>query len=278
MGDKFNIDLLAALIDGEIEDPKIKSELESFITSDTEAATEFKIQSLIKNLVRRNTGVVSASPKLRRRVQKKLMAEVELPDATVTLKPITQQYISYATVAVIVLALILIVFNRPPLSDDYNFAVEQTGADNMFIQAQFNFQALLNDQLKTQFKSDSPEMIKNYFEKSGVKYSTIIPLLDQMSLSGAFVSDEFGDKFAHHTYSTPEGKLVYLYQVNEQTLHSGTKIKLTKGLIKYIDDGGCYVYSQGQTSTLIVKVKDNIFSVVSNLPRIELKETFCNIK
>lgn len=277
MADKEKIELLTALVDGEIDDPKLKSELESLIASDLQAAMEFEVQTLIKNLVRNKIAFVKAPDKLLRRVEKKLLREVESPSGKILPPLFTRPFISYATAAVIVLAIVLIIFNRPPLTDVYNFASEQQGSNNMFIQAQNNFQAIISGQLKPQLVSDNPEVIRNYFEESGVEYSTIIPVFDRLNLLGAVVSDEGGEKFAHHVYTTAEGKLIYLYQVDEQTILEGNKITLTKDFVKYLDEGSCYTASQNKSNILIVKVMDNICAVVSDLTQSELKESFCNL-
>lgn len=277
MDDKEKIVLLTALADGEINDPKLKADLEGFIASDSEAAFEFEVQSLIKNLVRNKIAFVKAPDKLQRRISRKMLREVESPPGKILSPVFTTRYISYATVAVIILAIILIIFNRPPLEDVYNFAVEQQGNNNMFVQAQNNFSAIVNGQLKPQLVSDNPAEIKNYFEQSGVEYSTIIPEFDKLNLLGAVVSDEGGKKFAHHVYTTTEGKLVYLYQVDEETILEGDKTTLTNDFVNYLDKGSCYSISQDKTSIVVIKVKNNICAVVSNLPQSELKQTFCGL-
>ena len=277
MADKENIVLLTALVDGEIDDAKLKSELERFISSDSNAELEFEIQSLIKNLVKNKVAFIKAPQKLHRRITRKLLREVESQPGKILPPVFTTRYISYATVAVIILAIVLIIFNRPPLDDEYNFAIEQQGSNNMFVQAQNNFQAIIDGQLKPQLISDNPEVLKNYFELNGVRYTTIIPEFDRLNLFGAVISDEGGEKFAHHVYTTTEGKVVYLYQVKKETIIDGEKITLTSELVKYLEKGSCYSSSQNKTSTVIVKVNNNICTVVSNLTQIELQQWFCNL-
>jgi hypothetical protein len=277
VNDKEKIVLLTALADGEIDNPNLKSELETFISSDSNAKFEFEVQSLMKSLVRNKIAFVKAPEKLHRHIKRKLLREVESPNRKILSPVFTTRYISYATVAVIIVAIVLIIFNRPPLIDEYNFAIEQHGTNNMFVQAQNNFSAIINGQLKPQLISDNPGIIKNYFEQNGVRYTTIIPEFDNLDLLGAVVSDEGGEKFAHHVYTTTDGKLVYLYQVDEETILEGDKITLTNDLVKYLDEGSCYSVSQNKTSLVFVKVKENICAVVSNLTQTELKDTFCSL-
>lgn len=277
MAEKEKIELLTSFVDGEINDPVLINELESLIASDSDAAFNFNVQSLMKKIVQEKIGFINAPEKLKKKVKRKLLRETESPAENNLQGLFSKPYWSYATAAVIVLAVILIIFNRPPINDTPDFAIRQRGSDNMLVQAQNNFKAIVDGNLKPAMFSDNPEEIKNYFQNNGVGYKTTVPVFENLKLLGAVISDEDGEKFAHHVYTNSEGNLVYLYQVTEQVIIQGKKIILTSDLVRYLDEGRCYSYSSGNTSTLIVKVKENICTIVSDLKQNELSDTFCNL-
>ncbi len=277
MADKDKIELLTAFVDGEVNDPVLLKELESLIESDKDAAFNFHVQSLMKKIVQEKIGFINAPEKLNKRVKRKLLSETAPPVENNLRGIFSKPYLTYATAAVILLAVILILFNRPPLDESLDFAFRQRGSENMLVQAQNNFKAIIDGQLKPAIVSNDPEIIQNYFQTNGVNYSTTVPVFENLKLLGAVVSDEGGEKFAHHIYTDSAGKLVYLYQVDEQTIINGNRINLTTDLIHYLDEGKCYSYSSGSLSTLIVKVKKNICTIVSDLTQKELSDSFCNL-
>jgi hypothetical protein len=56
-----------------------------------------------------------------------------------------------------------------------DFAVEQLGSKNMFVQAKSNFNAITTGKLLPQLTSQDADEIKNFFNNNGVKYSTLVP-------------------------------------------------------------------------------------------------------
>jgi hypothetical protein len=60
---------------------------------------------------------------------------------------------SFATAFVVILAIILIILNRTEIIEKKNFAIQQSGSDNMFIQAKNNFNSILNGKLVPQLTS-----------------------------------------------------------------------------------------------------------------------------
>ncbi|QQS37316.1 MAG: hypothetical protein IPM56_05000 [Ignavibacteriales bacterium] len=277
MAHRDKIELLTSLVDGEISDQQLENELKTLIETDSTAAYDYKVQLLIKNLVKMNMGFVQAPERLHKKINRRLLRETTPANDPALTLIFTPSFMTYATAAVIVLAIILILFNRPPIVDTYNFAAGQQGKDNMFVQAQNNFSAIIQGRLQPQLLSDNAQTIQEFFKQSGVKYSTIVPVFENLTLLGAVVSDEQGKKCAHHVYTNSDGKIVYLYQVDETELVSGERLKLTPDLLNFLDEGRCYSFSSQTTSTLLVKSKKNICAIVSDLSARELNESFCNL-
>ena len=278
---KENRDLyyIAALVDGEIKDAAEEEKLLEKIDQDPELKFEYFVQSSIKNLVSGRLAVSPAPESVRIRLEKKIspsgnsgILSILLPEIYIT-KPV----IAWGSTVVLVLAVMLILLNRPWQPVYKNFAVEQKGSTNMYVQAKNNFENILAGKLAPQLTSSDPAEIKEFFAAQGVTYKTYIPEIKGWSLVGAVVSVENGKKFAHHVYSTTEGKLVYLFQVDETEILMHDSLSLTNDLISYLDSGTCYEDFEGGLVTLLTKVKGNIFAVVSNSTPSEIENNLCQL-
>lgn len=272
-------DMITALVDGEITDANVKQELFSKIESDKEFAIDFKMQTLVKNLIKEKVVFQKTPDKVKAKILKSIgsTTKVESVNKSFFSGLFEKPAFSFATAFVVVLAIVLIIINRPVDIENKDFAIEQLGSDNMFVQAQNNFNSILQGKLAPQLASNSADEIKNFFNDSGVKYSTSVPNVLDWNLLGAVVSEDKGEKFAHHVYVDKEGKLAYLFQVDESYLNSHEIISLSDDLIKYLDEGNCYTSVTDSSVTLFTKIENNICAVVSNANPKQVQELFCSL-
>lgn len=270
---------LTALIDCEIHDESKEAELKILIRTNPDLQREFEILSFTKSLVQNNCTLHSAPQKLKQRIIKKIKpVENPLPQPLEFLKNIfSQPAIAISgTLALIILA-VIIVLNQNSENQIPDLAAEQYGTENMFVQASNNFKSILAGKLKPQIVTDDADNIQKFFAANGVKYLTQIPRCEQWKILGAVVSEAGGEKFAHHVYTNSEGKLVYLFQVDESYLNRNEVIKLSEHMMKYLDEGNCYFSSTGNFTTLMKKMDNNICAVVSNASKTEIENLFCSL-
>lgn len=270
---------IAALADGEIKDPSEEKKLRYQLENDPELKFEYFVQLSIKNLVSGRLKISPVPVKVRTRLERKISPEHKSDLISKMLPKIyfTEPLIAWGSTIILIVAIALIIFNRPPNPEYKNFASEQRGSTNMYIQAKHNFENILTGKLSPQFTSANPNKIKQFFKEQGVVYPTYVPQIKDWNLVGAVVSVDHGEKFAHHVYSTANGKLVYLFQVDETELKKHDFLTLTDDLITYLDSGKCYEYTEGNLVTLITIVKGNIFAVVSNSTPDEVENNLCQL-
>jgi hypothetical protein len=275
---EMNKDMVTALVDGEVTDASFKKEIFSTIESDKDFANEYKVQSFIKNLVKEKVVIQNTPDKVRVKIIRSIGSDTKKISAKkYFLSDLFEKpSFSFATAFVVVLAVVLIILNRPGTIEKKDFAIEQMGNDNMFVQAKNNFNSILEGRLVPQLRSTSPEEIKKFFGDSGVKYMTMVPSIAEWSLLGAVVTDYKSKKFAHHLYIGKKGELAYLFQVDESYLYEHEIISLSDDLIKYLDEGNCYYYESEGTVKLFTKMDNNICAIVSNGNPKELENTFCS--
>ncbi len=270
---------IAALVDGEIKDSTEENKLRAQIENNPELQFEYNVQRSIKTLVSKRLKITPAPAKVRKKLERKISPEYKsrfvfnfLPEIFAS-RPV----IAWGSSIVLVLAAILIIFNLTPQPEYKNFVLEQSGSNNMFIQAGQNFENILTGRLAPQISSDNPENIKKFFTEQGVSYPTYIPEIKGWKLIGAVVSVDHGKKFAHHVYSTGDGKLVYLFQVDEEDIKKFKFLTLTKDLISYLDSGHCYESTENGRIILMTKLNKNILAVVSNSSKDEIENNLCQI-
>jgi len=274
---EMNKDIISSYIDGEVKDEILKQEILSRIKNDNDFAVEYRLHSLVKNLAKEKVVYKKTPAKVKAKILKSIGSDtkVESEKKSFFVDLFEKPSFSFATAFVVILAIALIIINRPGGVEKKDFAVEQVGSKNMFVQAKNNFNSIIEVKLVPQFSSNNAEEIENFFSENGVKYSTLVPYIPDWILLGALVSEDQGEKFAHHVYVNKKGELAYLFQVDESYLNIHEIISLSDDLIKYLDDGNCYQYESEGSITLFTKNDNNIFAVVSNGNPKEIKNAFC---
>ncbi len=267
--------LLTAYVDGEIPDPSQLNEIKNLIDKEQDVKYDYAVHLRMKSVVSDRLKIHPTPERVSKKVIRKIKPVSKPEYVKSFIRDIfsSKPLIAYGTTVIIILAIILIIFNRPTQIED--FSAEQKGSDNMFVQAKINFQNILEGKLKLQIVSDNPEEIKSFFLKEGVKYEIIIPENDKWKLLGGVISVDRGEKFAHHVYTDDEGKLIYIFQANENYLERNKILKLSEGLLEYLAKGNCYDTYESGVGTLMTRAGKNIFAVVANISSYELKDQFC---
>jgi len=277
--EKISKDLTAALVDNEILDESLKNQLISQMEADADLRYDYMVQNLVKNLIREKVRFQETPERVRNKVLKKIQPkEIRSKSGFSFLQEFfSRPALTFATAVVIVIAVILIILNRPGIVEPKDYAIEQLGPDNMFVQARNNFISIVEGKLSPQLVSSNANEIQNFFQSSGVKYPTLVPEVSKWELLGAVVSEDGGEKFAHHVYANKDGEIVYLFQVEESYLHTHEIIRITDDLLTYIEQGNCYTSIQDKYVTLMAKSENNIFAVVSNASPEDISQTFCSL-
>ena len=276
---ELKLDMIDAYIDGEIKDELVKQDVLSRIQNNNNFAIEYRVHSFVKSLVKEKLVYHQTPAKVRAKILKSIgsTTKVHSEKKSFFADLFERPSFSFATALVVVLAIALIIINRPGEVEKKDFAVEQLGSKNMFVQAMNNFNAITTGELVPQLTSQNADEIKNFFNNNGVKYSTSVPNVADWNLVGAVVSEDQGEKFARHVYVSKDGKLAYLFQVDESYLYEHEIISLSEDLIKYLDGGNCYSYESDGSVTLFTKMDNNICAVVSNGNPKEIENIFCSL-
>lgn len=255
---------VTALIDGELNDTTERSLLESEISSSGELQIELHIQKKMKEIVSQKCVKKSCPLSLKNKILQDIRSGKTAP--TVTRLPLQMIY-AISAAAVFIIAFLII------RSNEYNrnLLAEQSGENNMVVQAANNFGSILAGKLTPQIVTSNKEKITAFFRENGVSYGTVIPNVSGCTLLGGVVSDDKGEKLAHHIYADSDGKLIYVFQADEAHFTDSKLLAVSDELWGEIKSKKVYFSKKGDYSLAIFKNGSNISTVVSNqdLPQLQ---------
>jgi hypothetical protein len=270
--DRYNKEIyeqITALVDNEVPEGTVE-ELQSKIDMSDELQFEYKVQSEIKTLLQNRFSANSAPAYLYENVLNRIMMETKIdPPAKNTWKTLLQlvqsilrpKFVFAALVLIAAIFLISTPFRTINLDE---LANQQHGKYNIWVQANSNFNSIIEGKLTAQFISNDPGQIQGFFSENGVEYETEIPICENWNLAGGVVSEDKGEKFAHHVYSNQSGNILYVYQVSVESVGKSGVLNLSDDLLSFLSEEKIYKYSYSDHSTFLVKSHDNFFAVVSN--------------
>lgn len=273
-------ELITAYIDNEIKDQdelrKFQDELANNPGIDFDIKSELATKKLAGKKFIRNNIPYSVKDEIHR----KILAERSVTATTTNtfIRSLESgAFIKFSTVLVVLLALILLLFNRPAPVDENGISI-QGGNNNMLLQAHNNFEKLISGSMQLQFVSNKPDEIRQFFVSQGVDYNTLIPVSKQIQLAGATITKHNGIKFAHHLYYANDGKFIYIFQVHERFFAGDSIIRLSSDLLDYLNLGGNYKSTQKEYYSVLKKINGKVLAVVTDVPEANLPENIYNLK
>lgn len=248
---------ITALVDNEIADAGERKSLEEKINNSEALQLEMHIQSSMKQLVKKKLPHKTCPDTLRSQILQNIKS-----GKTETKVYRLPNYMVWgiSTAAVFLIAFLIFQFN----SKNRNLFEEQTGAQNMIVQASNNFGSILAGKLTPQIVTSNKEKVTAFFNENGVKYQTVIPSVEGCTLLGGVVSDDKGEKLAHHIYADPDGKLIYVFQADEAHFKENGLLTVSDELWEEIEQHKVYFSRKGDYSLAIFKNGSNISTIVSN--------------
>lgn len=256
---------LTALADGEIADPKEAELLRRRISSDTELAVEYEVQRTVKKIVKTRCGFHPCPEELKSRILNEIKRTGGRKETTILYPRFT---VSIAAAAVILIGMFIL----NSLTHVPNLIAEQNGSDNMIVQAITNFSSIKAGKLTPQIVTADASKIQAFFDERGVQYATAIPSVRGCSLLGGVVSEDKGEKLAHHVYADPEGKLIYVFQADEAHFLLKKTLALSDDLWEKLESDRAYFAERDNYSLAVFRNGRNISTIVSDQNLATLKE------
>lgn len=269
---------ITALTDNEINDSNRNPDFDKALQENRELRYEYQIHSYMKRLVRERVGSVQTPSHLRERILRDIIDEIPVKKKSPTsvfdwLKELSLP-LKYAFAAAALILALYFMLPRQDSSGLKQIAMQQQGRENMIVQARSNFRKIIDGNFNLQFQGSDPQAVKKFFKDKGVKYETMVPQFRDWHLMGAVVSDDKGEKLAHHVYKTDSGKMIYFYQAEEGCFKNNRLLSLSDGLKEIINKGNYYKYKDGTGSMLVWKDKGNVFVILSDDDLKKLEDKF----
>lgn len=274
MENKKNREFITAYLDNELKSQEELNNFKKELERDPSLEFDVNTESLTKKMLANKLRINKTPDNIKRKILKNLSVErtASKNKSALVSKIYSQRFITFSTVGIILLALLLLLINRP--DQTYSNISEQTGNNNMLVMARTYFENFLVGKNSPQFSSNNLDEIKNFFKLQGVKYNIFIPEYNNYSLAGVSVLEHHGERFAHQIYTDKNGNFIYIFQVHENYFKGDSIIRLTEDLMNYLSKGNKYISKQKDYVTVLKKKNENVLALVSNSPDADLPDNF----
>jgi len=275
MENKTNFEDVSLYVDGEIKDSKKINEIKNKIKNNKALKFEFSTHSLLKKTLKEKVVPSELSVSQKDELFSKILLKDNKSNFLSRFSILQKkQFLAFNTFAVIFIAFALLLINGPLLNNKQKIVLEGSQSQNMFTQAVDNYQSILSGKMPIQILSSNPQEVQRFFKVNGVNYPTNVSLVDNCTLVGGIVTNFNGVNFANHIYKDNEGHYLYILQVDENYFKTSPKLFISNDLYQFLQNGNQYRLYLGNLLTIMTKVNNNIFALISNLPEEQLPEKY----
>jgi RNA polymerase sigma-70 factor (ECF subfamily) len=235
---------------------------------------EIDNQGFIKSVVERNFEIqqVREAPKTKiiNKFAPELKGKIKSGDSSEN-----KRLVAGATVAMVILIIILIFINRPEEINYTELANEQTGEDNIFVQLKNNYSSFLEEKYNNRLVYGDKKYLKNYLSSSGFRNEPVLFNYKNWTLESCFLTEYGGRKLANFVYQINSNLILYVYQVPLSMVEEEQDFKLSGNLTNYLNSGKCFSSRDGNRIYLLKKHEDNYFGFVLAKPNKDLIIEIC---
>lgn len=258
---------ISAAVDNRLESD-LKNAFEEHIAQCTSCRNEFELERLTKKYIQGTLVRAAAPTAVSRSILSDLgsAAETETTPSWIS-RLWSQPRLKPAFALGIIAILAMVLFVSLPLNTRH---LHTSPNDNDIVhQSLNNFDAVVAGTLKPQVASSDPAKVKSFFAKT-VNYEVEVPHIKKCKLIGGFISSYQGKPLAHLVYKH-DNQVVYLYQVDMQTVLEGTSLTLPANAKEELLRTGWYVQSPQPKCSLVMWLIDNtLCTAVADMDKTEL--------
>jgi len=181
-----------------------------------------------------------------------------------------------ATIAMVILIAVLIFIFKPVVVNPGEFAAQQSGEDNIFIQLQNNYSLFNQELFNENLMLGDAESLKDLLSSSGSGSETILISLPGWNFEGFVLTEFKGHKLINLFYENGNGKILYSYLVPLILIEDTRTFKLTRNLLEYLESGNCYSSRKANTVYLLKRSVNYILGFAIEKPESKLMIKICN--
>ncbi|MBI4548409.1 MAG: zf-HC2 domain-containing protein [Ignavibacteriae bacterium] len=261
-------DLITPAIDGELEE-KLKAQFHRHITECQRCRSEFELEHITKQLVRRQFQRVQAPQTLVSQIRTQFVPQ-SVSSGTVSSNIFgffkkASWKIAFAACGIAAAVVILLLL--APLKSHHSHAQPKDG--NIIHQSYNNFDEVLKGIMKPEITTDDPATIKSYFAQR-VNFKVNVPCMKRCKLFGALFSNYGTENIVHLLYKYDDDP-IYLYQTSLQAVLAGQSLKLPPSAMEQLLRTGWYVENHLPECTLVIWIADStVCSAVADIQKDKL--------
>ncbi|MDH3252953.1 MAG: hypothetical protein OEM41_09190, partial [Ignavibacteria bacterium] len=205
---------------------------------------EYRMQGIVKTMVRKRIRNVETPSDLRARVLSQIVAEPQSSPSiagwswkALFARPYVRPAIAFALTAVAVL-----LYVNSPQDNSSGIQRASLGAGDVIVQSLNNYRAVMSGKIKPQVVSDKPETVLTFFSGK-TEFPVLVPHLKSCNLVGGVLNDYSGVPLAHVVY-THDKDLIYMYQACWDEVVAGDVLNLPAHVMEKLNETGWFIETQ----------------------------------
>jgi len=247
-------------------------------TSDkTKFNIEIEIQQYVKGLLEKYISTQPIREAIKEKIIKKFAPHLkkEMNNGN---SPGRKSLVMVATIVMFVLAVVLILLNRPKIINPMKLAGEQQGENNVLIQLEKNYYSFINDRFDSLMIRVDPETINNNLEKVSPENEPIFLILRGWNPANYFITKFKDQNLINIIYKNESGAILVTSQIPLDIIGEDKTFNLTNDLFGYLKSENCFVSRQGEISFLLKILGRNVLGVAGENLDKDVLIAICNQK
>jgi RNA polymerase sigma-70 factor (ECF subfamily) len=229
---------------------------------------EIEYQSFVKNMIAKNISIQSVREVIKLKLVNKYASELK-DEIKKTSSPERRSIVRVATFAMVILLTILILLFRPTLENPAEYAAQQIGEDNIFVQLKNNYSLFVDGNSDSDLIIGDESKIKEFLSTADLKYKSIFPKFTGWDIESLFITSYKDVRLTNLIFNNEAGRNLYLYLVPLQFLEQGKIFQLTPELMEYLNSYNCYSFRDGTTFYVLKKTGGHILGFALENPQKE---------
>ena len=233
--------------------------------------TDYELEKLCKNVLRRTVKFINAPPSLQDFVLRSVREQYEkspiLPEGWLE-RLFARRALVPALAGGLAVAVFVLFLSIP--RDSSSDLTAHTASNDIINQSFKNLALVRSGQLKPALVSSSPESILGYFRRSNIKFAVDVVKLPNCEWYGAAASEYGGVNLAHVVYKIGDDWM-YVCQVCNDSVRNGSKLSLPPAARTALAQSGWYTDPDHPECNVVVwRVGETLCAAVSTMKKEKL--------
>ncbi|MCG6915278.1 hypothetical protein LJE86_15320 [bacterium BMS3Abin03] len=243
----------------------------------TKFKNEIEIQQYVKGLFEKYISPQPIRQVIKEKIVKKLAPQLK-KEINRGNSSGRKSFITVATIVMLVLAVVLILLNRPKIINPLKLAGEQRGTNNILIRLEKNYDSFINHHFDSLMIKVDPETINNNLENASPGNEPIFLILSGWNPVNYFITKFKDQNLINIVYKNESGAVLITVQIPLKSIGEEKTFNLTNNLFDYLKSENCFVSRRREIALLLKIIGRNVLGVVGQNLDKDVLVAICNQK